>query len=65
LSEFVEILIHSHSALLLFGELLFQFECTTRYVVSSKLSFEIVLGNSTNILVRVAVCFPPISSDPK
>jgi hypothetical protein len=65
LSEFVEILIHSHSALLQFGELLFQFERTTRYIVSSKSSFELIPGDSTNILVRVAVHFPPFNSGPK
>jgi hypothetical protein len=58
LGEFVEVLLQ-------FGELLFQFERTTRYIVSSKLSFELIPGDSTNILVRVVVCFPPFSSGAK
>jgi hypothetical protein len=62
LSEFIEVLIQSHSVLLQFRELLFQFGHTMRYVVSSKLSFELIPGDSTNILVRVALCFPPFSS---
>jgi hypothetical protein len=66
LSELIEVLIHSHSILLQFRELLlFQFERTTRYIVSSKSSFELILGDSTSILVRVVVCFSPISSGPK
>jgi hypothetical protein len=54
------------TVLLQFRELLlFQFEHTMRYVVSSRSSFELVLGDRTNILMRVAVCFPPFSSGPK
>jgi hypothetical protein len=36
-----------------------------RYVVSYESSFELVPGDSTNILVRVAARFPPFSSGPK
>jgi hypothetical protein len=64
--EFIEVLIHSHPVLLQFRELLlFQFERTMRYVVSYESSFELVPGDSTNILVRVAARFPPFSSGPK
>jgi hypothetical protein len=33
--------------------------------VSSKSSFELIPGDSTNILVRVVVRFPPFRSSPK
>jgi hypothetical protein len=36
-----------------------------RYVVSSESSFELILGDSADILVGVAVHFPPFSGSSK
>jgi hypothetical protein len=66
LSKLFEILIHCHSALLQFRELLlFELEHTMRYIVSSKTGFEVIAGDSTNIQMRVVVYFPPISNGSK
>jgi hypothetical protein len=66
LSRLVEILIHNHTALLQFREfLLLEFERTAGYIVSSKPSFELIPGDSTNIQVRVVVSLPPILNGSK
>jgi hypothetical protein len=66
LSKSVEILIYSHIALLQFREFfLLKLQGTTGYIMSFESSLELILGDSTNIRVRVVVSFPPVYSGSK
>jgi hypothetical protein len=44
---------------------LLKLQSTMGYIVSPESSLELILGDSTNVLVRVTVRLPPMGSCPK
>jgi hypothetical protein len=44
---------------------LLKLQATTGYAMSPEFSLELILGDSTNVLVRVMVRLPPIDNCPK
>jgi hypothetical protein len=65
LNELVQVLIHRHTPLVQVEEFILQLEGATGHIVSSETSLELILGDSLDVGVGVAISLPPVYSGSK